>query len=226
MRAFTHDLRQAAKQWHARGRPDDLVWRGATAHDAVGFAKRHVLDIAATERDFLSAIDKQLGRGRRRRLLAFASIVGVLGLALAGASVAAVRIKLAETEAQDKARQAEGARRDTEQLNAKLQAQIDAVAAANRQAQAAEDEKRAAEERRRQAEEATKHSLAQNAEATRRAEAERRRANRSNEKLKATQQELDSAQAEQRAKDDERRRQAQQKGIIVDDLLGKAKGDH
>jgi hypothetical protein len=225
MRAFTHELGQAAKQWHAHGRPDDLVWRGATAHDALGIAKRHVLDLASTERDFLAAIDKQLARGRRRRFFAFASIVGVLGLGLAGASVAAVRIKLAETEAQDKAQQAEMARREVEQANAKLQAQIDAVAEANRQAQAAEDEKRAADEQRRKAEAETKQSMAQNAETKRRADAERLRANRSTEKLKATQQELDATQSAQRAKDDERRRKAQQKGIVVDDLLGKPKAE-
>src|SRR2546429_4647052 len=42
MRGFVHELRQAAKQWAARGKPADLVWRGATAQEALGHAKRHV----------------------------------------------------------------------------------------------------------------------------------------------------------------------------------------
>src|ERR1044071_4125118 len=36
MRAFTHELQLAAKQWAARGKPSDLVWRGATAQEALG----------------------------------------------------------------------------------------------------------------------------------------------------------------------------------------------
>lgn len=46
IRGFVHELRAAARQWAARGRPNDLVWRGATAHEALGHARRNVLDLS------------------------------------------------------------------------------------------------------------------------------------------------------------------------------------
>src|SRR6185312_15613060 len=56
MRGFVEELRQAARQWTSHGRSNDLVWRGATAEEALGLAKRHVLDLAAVEREFLEAV--------------------------------------------------------------------------------------------------------------------------------------------------------------------------
>ena len=50
LRGFMHELRQAAKQWAARGKPRDLVWRGATAQEALATLKRHVLDLSAAEK--------------------------------------------------------------------------------------------------------------------------------------------------------------------------------
>src|SRR5690606_32210376 len=50
MRGFMHELRQAARQWASRGRPNDLVWRGATAQEALGHAKRQLLDLSTVEK--------------------------------------------------------------------------------------------------------------------------------------------------------------------------------
>src|SRR5262249_36302838 len=131
MRAFTHELRQAAKQWSTRGKPNDLVWRGATAQEALGHAKRHVLELSAIENEFLAAINHQVARSRRRRVFVFTSIFVALGMVFAGGAFAFVRISMAEQDAQDKAAQAEIDRTAAVDAKGKLQKQIDALNAAN-----------------------------------------------------------------------------------------------
>ena len=60
LRGFLAELRQASKQWEARSRPGDLVWRGAVAQEAISNAERHVLDLSAAEKDFLAAVRGQV----------------------------------------------------------------------------------------------------------------------------------------------------------------------
>jgi hypothetical protein len=152
MRGFVHELRTAAKQWASRGKPADLVWRGVTAQEALGHQKRHVLDLSAIEREFLSEVKTQLGRSRRRKVVAFTAIAIALALVFAGGSFALVRIKLAEKEAQEKAAQAEKDRAVAESATAKLQAQFDVIAQKDRAREEAEKQKLAAEEQRKQIE--------------------------------------------------------------------------
>src|SRR5262249_33273800 len=184
MRAFIHEIRQAANQWHARGRPDDLVWRGATAQEAIGHARRRHLDLSATERDFLAAIEAQLARGRRRRAFVLAAIVGALALVLGGGAVAVVRIKLAESEAQDKAQLAESARQTAVDLARQLRAKVDELVDEKKRREAADEERLAeqtkrelAEQERQRSHEQLRETVTEAAAVKRRAEAERRRAN-------------------------------------------------
>jgi len=137
MRGFMHELRQASKQWAARGKPADLVWRGATAQEALGHVKRHVLELSAVEREFLAEARKQIGRSRRRKVAAFTTIFIALGLVLAGGSFALVRIKLAEKEAQEKAKQAEIDRKKAEDATNDLQGKLDIIEAEKKRAAAA-----------------------------------------------------------------------------------------
>jgi hypothetical protein len=146
MRGFLHELRQAAKQWVSRGKPTDLVWRGATAQEALGHAKRHVLDLSANERDFLAAVKTQLGRSRRRKVGAVTAIAIALGLVLAGGSFALVKIKLAEKEAQEKAKQAESDRAKAEKATGELQGKLDIIEAEKRQRVTAEQNQQKAEQ--------------------------------------------------------------------------------
>ncbi|MBV8756261.1 MAG: protein kinase [Deltaproteobacteria bacterium] len=103
MRGFTHELRQAAKQWAARGRSRDLVWRGATAQEALANASRHALDLSVIEREFLAAVRSEASRARRRQVAVFATIFSVLGLVIAGGAIAFVRVRAAEIQAKDTA---------------------------------------------------------------------------------------------------------------------------
>jgi hypothetical protein len=66
LRGFLHELLQAARTWTARGRPSDLLWRGAAADEAVGHATRHVLVLSAAAREFLAATRSHAARSRRR----------------------------------------------------------------------------------------------------------------------------------------------------------------
>ena len=138
LRGFMHELQQAARQWAARGRPADLVWRGATAQEALGVASRHMLDLSAAERDFLAAVRKQLSRGRRAKLFGFSAVFVVLGLVIAGGAIAVIRISAAEKVAQEKAKDAEEKAQDAQRAQAEVQAQLDTVKAAKKSQTAAE----------------------------------------------------------------------------------------
>ncbi|MDQ3365422.1 MAG: protein kinase [Myxococcota bacterium] len=153
IRGFLHELRQAANQWSSHNKSSDLVWRGTTAQEALGHAKRHVLDLSALERAYLSAVKQQAARSRRRKVLAVGSILTALGLVLAGGSVAVVRITLAEQEARENLTeahrsrdQAELQRERAEAAKADLQKQYDIIAEKERQRQAAEQLAAAAEQ--------------------------------------------------------------------------------
>jgi hypothetical protein len=124
LRGFLHELRQAARQWAARGKPTDLVWRGATAQEAVAIASRNVLDLSATEQEFMTAVRRLQKRGRRRRVAVVTSIICALSLVIAGGAVAVVRISAAERDARDKADE--------------IQRQLDVVRAAQLQKEAAD----------------------------------------------------------------------------------------
>ena len=129
------------------------------AEEALGHARRHVLDLSANEDEFLAGVKRLLSRGRRRKVFAFASILVALGLVLAGGAVALVRIKKAESAAQEKAEQAEVARQQAEQERlsaiaaaARAQKQTDALLAEQRRREAAEKDKTEAEEKQKRAE--------------------------------------------------------------------------
>jgi hypothetical protein len=103
LRGFMHELRVATRQWTARGRAADLVWRGETAREALATADKHVLELSTTERAFLDAARVEIKRGRSRKVLAFVAAFGVLVLIIAGGAVSMVKIWAAESVAQEQA---------------------------------------------------------------------------------------------------------------------------
>jgi hypothetical protein len=140
MRGFMQELRQATKQWHARGKRADLVWRGAMAQDALATAKHHVLDLSAAEKEFLDAVRAQMARSRRLRVAAVAAVFGVLSLVIAGGAFFTIKLAKANAEAQDALVEAKRAK-------AQVQAQLDEIRAAQAQREKAEAEaKKKAEE--------------------------------------------------------------------------------
>ena len=114
-RAFVEELRAAARQWAARGRPRELVWHGEPGREALAYANRHVLDLAAAEREFLDEVRAQIARVRRRKVGAVAAMFVALGLVIAGGAVAFVRISSAEQIAKQAERVAEQQQRNAEE---------------------------------------------------------------------------------------------------------------
>lgn len=137
LRGFMHELRQASKQWAARNRPSDLVWRGATAQEALGYTQRHVLDLSAVEKQFLIAVRVHVARGQRRRATVFVAIASVLALVIGGGAIAFVKISAAEREAEAQAKQ--------------VQAQLDEVKAADEKTKTAEAAAKSAQQKQKQA---------------------------------------------------------------------------
>ncbi len=103
LRGFLHELRQAVRQWVARNKPADLVWRGATAQDALGVMARNVLNLSSTEQEYLAAVQHEATRARKRKVVVFTSMFGVLVVVFALGAAALVRISNAQAEAKDQA---------------------------------------------------------------------------------------------------------------------------
>jgi len=154
MRGFMQELRQATKQWEARGKRGDLVWRGAMAQDALATVKRHVLELSAAEAEFLDAARTQLARGRRKRVAAVAFVFAVLAVIIAGGAFFTVQLSRANREAQ-------AALVEAKQAKAQVQAQLDEVKAAQQRREQAEAAAQAASEEARRKEQ---EALAANAQ--------------------------------------------------------------
>ncbi|HEX9189845.1 MAG TPA: winged helix-turn-helix domain-containing protein, partial [Vicinamibacteria bacterium] len=81
-------LRQAARLWHERGRPEDLLWTGASLLDYRAWRARYRGGLSALEADFAGNMTALAGRRRRRRRIAVAAALaaslavatGALGL--------------------------------------------------------------------------------------------------------------------------------------------------
>jgi hypothetical protein len=99
--AFLEQLRAAAKQWQAKGRTPDLLWRGELVDEASRFSRRYRGELAMVQRDFLKAVFELDARAARRRR---AATVGG-AVFLAGLLVAAVIALVVIRDAKDRAEQ-------------------------------------------------------------------------------------------------------------------------
>jgi hypothetical protein len=152
LRGFMQELRVAVKQWIARGKPSDLVWRGATAQEALATSSRHVLDLSSAEKEFLAAVRREANRSRRRRVAVISSIFAVLTVMLGGASYAFVKVSAANDRAEQKAvaadqeaKRAKDAETKARAAESTVQAQLDEVKAAEARRAKAEQDRQNAE---------------------------------------------------------------------------------
>jgi serine/threonine protein kinase len=146
---FLEQLRNAAKQWHGKGRSTDLLWRGEMVEEASRFSKRYRGDLAAAQREFLKAVfDLDARAARRRQALAIgggmflAVLLVAAGIALVvirdsekrarGAAVVAkeaeaeAKRNLAEVQAKELERQrAEAAKKEAEAATVKANTQVE-----------------------------------------------------------------------------------------------------
>ena len=77
-------LRQAARLWQERGRPDELLWSGPSFKEFELWLERYGGALSANEEAFSQAMIDRAGRRRRRQLIA---LVAVLLVALGVATV-------------------------------------------------------------------------------------------------------------------------------------------
>ena len=156
--ALVDQLRTAARQWAAKGRSPDLLWRGETAEEAKKFRKRYKGTLSDNERGFLDEIiNYELAVQRRRRAAVIGGFVG-LGALVVCAMVALVVIQKSRTEAKKQAviatqnsKEAEEARKFAEGKTKELQEtnqQLQEVnAAKDQKTKEAEDNLRAMQEK-------------------------------------------------------------------------------
>jgi hypothetical protein len=188
VRAFQHELQQAAKQWHARGKPGDLVWRGATAQEALAHVRRHLLELSASEREFIAAI-------RRRRVTSYVWMATAAAVVIVGVAFAFVRITLAQHEAKAKAQQAIEAEAQLSDQVKKLEAEKHARATAEQKTDDIQHKLTETETLSRQELEEANRLLQQQVEeaedARRKAQAEEARARKASEEAEAAKQQTE-----------------------------------
>ncbi|MEO8845532.1 MAG: protein kinase [Kofleriaceae bacterium] len=101
--ALVDQLRTAARQWSAKGRSPDLLWRGDTAEEAKKFKKRYKGPLSDVERAFIDEIvNYEVAVQKRRRSAVIAGFIG-LGVLVVAAMVALVFIQKSRTEAKRQA---------------------------------------------------------------------------------------------------------------------------
>jgi eukaryotic-like serine/threonine-protein kinase len=149
--AYVAQVRAAAKQWDAKGRPEGLLWRGEAMEEARVWRRRYLGELPPRERDFLDAIAELASRDARRRRRAVAGGFAALLALLAAAGVALVQISAAKQEAETERAAASKAAVQAQQAEASArQARDDAELEAERARtaeQLALDEKEKADER-------------------------------------------------------------------------------
>ena len=111
--AYLAQVRAAAKQWDAKGRPQGLLWRGEAMEEARLWRSRYQGELPPREDDFLReviALGTRATRVKRRLVIAGFIILSALGTA-AGAGLLIVReAKLAAVENEAKAKAAADAK--------------------------------------------------------------------------------------------------------------------
>jgi WD40 repeat protein/DNA-binding winged helix-turn-helix (wHTH) protein len=70
-------LRQAARLWQERGRPDDLLWRGSAFKEFEVWREGYPGGLSTTEQAFARAMAELAGRRRRRRRAAVAAVLAL-----------------------------------------------------------------------------------------------------------------------------------------------------
>ncbi|WP_428265338.1 serine/threonine-protein kinase [Haliangium sp.] len=197
--AFLDQLRTAARQWHGKGRPGGLVWRGEAADEAQRWFRRYRGTLPMLEQEYLRAVFRLQRRSTVIRRTAVAVVMIGLILVAAGSTVALIRISQAEKEATAQAEAARAAEKTVRDQYGELelamekqkQAEAEAVQAYN-QAQAANDQLQTANDEIMKGQEELVQAL-------KRAERAKRKERRARRRAKANEAEAKQAAAEARA---------------------------
>jgi serine/threonine protein kinase len=97
--AFREQLRAAAKQWEARGKPQGLLWRGEAFEETRQWRARYATRLPEREQEFLDAVIEVGTRAQRLRRGATLGALGLLSAIVAAGAIALVQIRRAERAA-------------------------------------------------------------------------------------------------------------------------------
>ncbi|WP_233261254.1 serine/threonine-protein kinase [Vitiosangium sp. GDMCC 1.1324] len=114
---FLEQLRNAARQWQAKNRDSNLLWRGEMVEEARRFQRRFRGELPQQQRDFLEAVFAQAVRATRLRRTLVIATTTFLALLVVAAAVALVIIHKAQQETERQAEmalRAEALARDAE----------------------------------------------------------------------------------------------------------------
>ncbi len=138
-------LRNAARQWHAKNRDVGLLWRGDMAEEAKKFRKRYKGPLSDVERGFLEeVVNYELAAQRKRRSMVIAAFIG-LGAIVIAAMVALVIIQKSRGEATRNAKKAEIAKVEAETAKTQAEQSLADLQRKETERLAAEDAKKKAE---------------------------------------------------------------------------------
>jgi uncharacterized OsmC-like protein len=122
--AFRDQLRAAAKQWEARGKPQGLIWRGEAFEETRQWRARHSARLPDREQEFLDAVIEMGTRAQRLRRGATFGAIALLSAIIAAGAIALVQIRRAEraaiNEADVASREARRAREAEDQVTQQL----------------------------------------------------------------------------------------------------------
>ena len=153
--AFLAQLAAGAKQWHAKGKPTGLLWRGEAMDEARRWHGARPRELPDRDRAFLDAVFALDRRGRRIRRGALVASFVVLGAIAAGATIAAIKIRGAEQAASESLSQLKEADRTRDLADEQKRAEAKARAAAETERERAEQARTQALEAQRTAENTT-----------------------------------------------------------------------
>jgi len=183
--AMLSQLREAARQWEARGRPVGLLWTGDAVDEARRWRRRSQAVLTPLEDAFLTAAFRHADRAvRRKRFLAIAAIC-IMAMVTLGAILFMLAIRSAEQTAKKQAARAklQAARASLAEGNVRKQMKL--VQAETKRAKAAESlsqdrlkEVQKTRAREQKAQIALRQSYTELTSALARAKRERRRAQR------------------------------------------------
>ncbi|WP_428264311.1 serine/threonine-protein kinase [Haliangium sp.] len=137
---FLEQLRNAARQWQAKGRAGGLLWRGEAAAEAKRWYRRYRGTLAGGEREYLEAVFALGARAARTKRMIIAGAMGALALVAVVAVVGLLIVWDARRAADEQAAQARAAEAKVTQKNESLAVEIQERQKAEAEARAALDE--------------------------------------------------------------------------------------
>jgi serine/threonine protein kinase len=138
--AILEQLRNATRQWQAKGRPQGLLWRAEAMDEARRWYARYLGRLPQIEEEYLDAVFALATRAGRIRRAIIGGAFAVLVVLAVAATVGMLLIRGAEKKAVD---QAEVAKKESQRSRAaekKIKQQLDVIKAKEREKQAAQNE--------------------------------------------------------------------------------------